>query len=55
MPLNRVIVARLRMIHQWRIQIAMVEFRIAEREGFETDDDIAIKGTVVRWNKKRQH
>ena len=50
--LNREIVERLRMIHQLRTQVAMVEFRIGERVVFETDDGRTIKGTVVRWNKK---
>lgn len=50
--LNRDIVERLRMIHQLRAQVAMVEFRIGERVWFEAEDGRRVEGTVMRWNKK---
>lgn len=50
--LNREVVERIRMIRQFRTQMAMVQFRLGERVYFDTDDGRRIEGTVVRWNKK---
>jgi hypothetical protein len=50
--LNRRIVERLRFLSQMRDHSAMLEFRIGDRVGFQTDRMQTIHGIITRYNKK---
>jgi hypothetical protein len=50
--LNRRIVERLRFLSQMRDHRAMLEFRIGDRVGFQTDRTQVIHGIITRYNKK---
>jgi hypothetical protein len=50
--LNRRIVERLRFLSQMRDHRAMLEFRIGDRVGFQTDRTQIIHGIITRYNKK---
>ena len=50
--LNRRIVERLRMLHQMRAHVRMMEFNIGERVSFQTEQHKVIEGMLVRYNKK---
>lgn len=50
--LNRRIVERLRFLNQMRAHRDMLEFRIGDRIGFQTDRSHIIHGTITRYNKK---
>ncbi|MGC1983926.1 MAG: hypothetical protein WA668_00905 [Candidatus Cybelea sp.] len=50
--LNRRIVERLRFLSQMRAHRDMLEFRIGDRVGFQTDRSHIIHGIITRYNKK---
>lgn len=50
--LNRRIVERLRFLSQMRAHRDMLEFRIGDRVGFQTDRSHIIHGVITRYNKK---
>jgi hypothetical protein len=49
--LNRRIVERLRMMHQMKAHVRMLEFAIGERVWFQTESN-RVEGMLVRYNKK---
>jgi hypothetical protein len=50
--LNNRIVQRLRLLHQMRSHVEMLEFRIGERVEFEPEGRPPQTGVVTRYNKK---
>ncbi len=50
--LNHRVVERLRLLHQMRSHVAMLEFRIGERVCFPADDRHLVAGVLTRYNKK---
>ncbi|MFY9709950.1 MAG: hypothetical protein WA668_16885 [Candidatus Cybelea sp.] len=50
--LNQRIVERLRFLSQMRAHRDMLEFRIGDRVGFQTDRSHIIHGIITRYNKK---
>lgn len=50
--LNRRVVERLRFLSQMRAHRAMLEFRIGDRVGFQSDHSQFVHGIIARYNKK---
>ena len=50
--LNNRIVERLRMLHQMRSHVEMLEFRIGERVEFQPEGHPVVVGVVTRYNRK---
>lgn len=49
--LNARVVERLRLLRQARAQMAMFQFNVGDRVGFESESGAVICGTLVRHNK----
>ena len=50
--LNNRIVERLRILHQMRSHVEMLEFRIGERVEFQPGGRAPLVGTLTRYNRK---
>jgi ribosomal protein L21E len=50
--LNRRIVERLRLFHQVRAHVAMLEFKIGDRVAFQVDPFHTMEGMLTRYNRK---
>lgn len=50
--LNRRIVERLRLLHQVRAHMEMLEFKIGDRVVFQADRFRTVEGTLTRYNRK---
>jgi hypothetical protein len=50
--LNRLIVERLKLIHQAKSTLEMAKYGIGERVEFEDNDGNTISGRVIKLNKK---
>lgn len=50
--LNHRVVARLRLLHQARAHMEMLEFKIGDRVTFSPPGEEPITGTLTRYNKK---
>ena len=50
--LNNRIVERLRLLHQMRSHVDMLEFRIGERVEFQPDGHPLVVGVLTKYNKK---
>lgn len=50
--LNNRIVERLRLLHQMRSHVEMLDFRIGERVKFQPDGQPLVVGILTKYNKK---
>lgn len=50
--LNHRIVERLRLLHQMRAHVEMLEFRIGDRVEFQPEGREPVVGMITRYNKK---